>query len=333
MERTQIFDLMGELKLYGMKAAFDEIMATAVKRQHEPQRIVGDLLNAEINEKQARSIKYQLTIAKLPLAKDIADFQFDGTPINQMLVNDLAGGGFIAQQRNVVLVGGTGTGETHLAIAIARSCIRSGARGRFFNVVDLVKDFPAMIPALNAARIDGIDTGMFWTEERSKLMYMVPYAIQAISVVVAPDSGTKIATESDLIGKTSAVEVSSYQMNWLKKLSDASVAKGGAAIEMRTFPTATNVVSALLAGQVDNALLVDSVARDLVGRGCVKEVLSGLGTARTTLGFRNKTVVDAVVKALNTMRADGSYQALFDKCGLTSLPADQPLAIAGPGPA
>ncbi|MGY3341416.1 DNA replication protein DnaC [Bradyrhizobium sp. USDA 4472] len=112
MERTQILDLMGELKLYGMKAAFDEIMATAVKRQHEPQRIVGDLLNAEINEMQARSIKYQLTIAKLPLAKDIADFQFDGTPINQTLANDLAGGGFIAQQRNIVLVGGTGTGKT-----------------------------------------------------------------------------------------------------------------------------------------------------------------------------------------------------------------------------
>ena len=53
MERTQIFDLMGELKLYGMKDAFDEIMATAVKRQHEPQRIVGDLLKAEISEKQA----------------------------------------------------------------------------------------------------------------------------------------------------------------------------------------------------------------------------------------------------------------------------------------
>ena len=138
MERTQLFDLMGELKLYGMKAAFDEIMATAVKRQHEPQRIVGDLLNAEISEKQARSIKYQLTIAKLPLAKDLDDFQFEGTPINQTLVNDLAGGGFIAQQRNAVLVGGTGTGKTHLAIAIARSCIRGGARGRFYNVVDLV---------------------------------------------------------------------------------------------------------------------------------------------------------------------------------------------------
>jgi IstB-like ATP binding protein len=127
MERTQLFDLMGELKLYGMKAAFDEIMATAVKRQHEPQRIIGDLLSAEISEKQARSIKYQLTIAKLPLAKDLDDFQFEGTPINQTLVNDLASGAFIAQQRNAVLVGGTGTGKTHLAIAIARSCIRSGS--------------------------------------------------------------------------------------------------------------------------------------------------------------------------------------------------------------
>jgi DNA replication protein DnaC len=138
MERTELFDLMGELKLYGMKAAFDEVMAAAVNRQHEPQRVVGDLLKAEISEKQARSIKYQLTIAKLPLAKDLADFKFDGTPINQTLVYDLAGGNFIAQQRNVVLVGGTGTGKTHLAIAIARSCIREGGRGRFYNVVDLV---------------------------------------------------------------------------------------------------------------------------------------------------------------------------------------------------
>src|SRR5215467_7391031 len=86
MERSQLFELMSELQLYGMKAAFDEIMATAVKRQHEPQRIIGDLLTAEINEKQARSIKYQLSIAKLPLAKDLDGFQFKGTPINETLV-------------------------------------------------------------------------------------------------------------------------------------------------------------------------------------------------------------------------------------------------------
>src|ERR1700761_228204 len=87
---------------------------------------------AEINENQARSIKYQLSIAKLPLAKDLNDFKFEGTPINETLVRDLVVGGFIAQQRNAVLIGGTGTGKTHLAIAIARSCIRAGSRGRFF---------------------------------------------------------------------------------------------------------------------------------------------------------------------------------------------------------
>ena len=71
MERSQVLDAMGQLKLYGMKAAYDEIIATAVKRQHEPQKIIGDLLAAEISEKQARSIKYQMTIAKLPLAKEL----------------------------------------------------------------------------------------------------------------------------------------------------------------------------------------------------------------------------------------------------------------------
>ena len=57
-------------------------------------------------------IRYQMTIAKLPLAKDVDDFAFKGTPINESLVRDLAGGNFVAQQRNVVLVGGTGTGKT-----------------------------------------------------------------------------------------------------------------------------------------------------------------------------------------------------------------------------
>ncbi len=95
MERSEILTAMAELKLYGMKAAFDEIIGTAVKRQHEPTRIVGDLLTAEISEKQARSIRYQIATAKLPLAKDVDDFAFDGTPINQTLVRDLACGNFV----------------------------------------------------------------------------------------------------------------------------------------------------------------------------------------------------------------------------------------------
>ena len=138
MERTEVLELMTQLKLYGMRAAYDEVMTTGIKRRHEPLRILGDLLAAEIAEKRARSIKYQLTIAKLPLSKDVDDFDFTGTPVNQSLIRDLAGGAFLTEQRNAVLVGGTGTGKSHLAIAIARACIRSGARGRFYTVVDLV---------------------------------------------------------------------------------------------------------------------------------------------------------------------------------------------------
>jgi DNA replication protein DnaC len=143
MERHEILEIMGSLKLAGMRAAFDEVVANGVKRKHAVPQIIGDLLKAEIAEKAARSVKYQLTIAKLPLAKEIADFDFAGTPINEGLVRDLACGDFLGLKRNVVLVGGTGTGKTHLAIAIARSCIRGGARGRFFNVVDLVNRLEA----------------------------------------------------------------------------------------------------------------------------------------------------------------------------------------------
>ena len=143
MERHEVLQMMTELKLGGMRAAFDEVIADGLKRQHPVQRIVGDLLRAEIAEKQARSIKYQLTIARVPLAKDLGQFDFAGTPINEGLVRDLATGAFLAEQRNAVLVGGTGTGKSHLAIAIARSCIRGGARARFFTVVDLVNRLEA----------------------------------------------------------------------------------------------------------------------------------------------------------------------------------------------
>jgi len=138
MERHEILEMMGTLQLSGMRASYDEIIATGVKRQHSLDRVIGALLKAEIAEKHARSIRYQMGIAKLPLAKEIEEFVFKGTPINAELVRDLSSGAFLEHQRNVVLIGGTGSGKSHLAIGIARSCIRGGAKARYFNVVDLV---------------------------------------------------------------------------------------------------------------------------------------------------------------------------------------------------
>jgi DNA replication protein DnaC len=115
--------------------------------------VLGELFKAEIAEKHARSIRYQLGVAKLPLAKELGDFVFADTPINEALVRDLATGSFLAQQRNVVLIGGTGTGKSHLALAIARTCIREGAKGRFFNVVDLVNRLEAEARAGRPGRL------------------------------------------------------------------------------------------------------------------------------------------------------------------------------------
>src|SRR6516164_929531 len=153
MERHQIIEMMRQLKLAGMRAAFDEILANGLKRQHSIMQIIGDLLQAEIAEKQARSIKYQVAIARLPLAKELSDFDFSDTPINEGLVRDLATGSFLQNQRNAVLVGSTGTGKSHLAVAIARACIRAGARGRFHTAVDLVNRLEAEARAGRQGRI------------------------------------------------------------------------------------------------------------------------------------------------------------------------------------
>ena len=157
MERSEILEMLRMLQLAGMRAAYDEIVTTGIKRQHGIEKILGGLFQAEIAEKQARSIRYQMAAAKLPVPKELAEFTFAGTPINEQLVRDLAGGAFLDQQRNVVAVGGTGTGKSHIAIGIAKSCIRAGRKARYFNVVDLVNRLEAEVKLGRAGRItDGL---------------------------------------------------------------------------------------------------------------------------------------------------------------------------------
>jgi DNA replication protein DnaC len=136
-ERSDILEMLAQLQLSGMRATYDETVTMSIKRQHGVERVIHALLKAEIAAKQARSINYQLGVAKMPLAKELADLSFEGTPVNGELVAQLAKGAFLEEKRNIVLVGGTGTGKTHIAIGIARSIIRAGKKARFFNAVDL----------------------------------------------------------------------------------------------------------------------------------------------------------------------------------------------------
>jgi len=153
MERHELMAVMAELSLAGMRAAYDEVMSDGLKRQRTVQQILGDLLAAERAEKQARSIRYQLGAAKLPLAKTLAEFDFAASPLNEGLVRALHDGGFLETQRNAVFIGGTGTGKTHVCIAITANCVRRGARARFFNVIDLVNRLEAEARAGQAGKL------------------------------------------------------------------------------------------------------------------------------------------------------------------------------------
>lgn len=78
--------------------------------------MLADLLETETAHRKAASIRYRMTAAKLPVMKDLSTFIFQGSPINEGLIRSLHDGAFLANRRNVVLVGGTGTGKTHLAL-------------------------------------------------------------------------------------------------------------------------------------------------------------------------------------------------------------------------
>lgn len=136
--RDRLMEAIGTLGLYGMKATFDEILASGIKIRATPDKILCDLLEAELAERQVRSIRYRMGLAKFPVDKDLDRFDFTASPVNEMQVRHIHEGGFLSDHTNVIMVGGTGTGKTHLAIAIAKQNIRNGKKARFFNVLDLV---------------------------------------------------------------------------------------------------------------------------------------------------------------------------------------------------
>src|SRR6201981_829912 len=136
-ERHEIIELLGQLKLAGKRAADDEVVASGLRAQHSFQRIFGELLLAQLADHRARSIAYRMGVARFPVMKNLAGFDFAVSPVNQGLVRELHEGGFLATQRNAVLIGGTGTRKRPLPTSIRAKCVRNGARVRFFTAVDL----------------------------------------------------------------------------------------------------------------------------------------------------------------------------------------------------
>ena len=192
-------------------------------------------------------------------------------------------------------------------------------------------EFATMIPGLAARRWDMINTGIFFTEERSKLMYMVPYEQAAISFLAAKGNPLNLSKIEDLAGRRVSVELGGIEERRTREVNDIVVGKGLKPLTILTFNNFAESFQALRAGQADAATSIDATAMFMQQRGDFTRAISGIFPQIATFAFANKTLAEAVVGALNDTRKDGYYDQLFDRFGVLKIEEAQ-FAIKGPGP-
>jgi DNA replication protein DnaC len=127
------------IKLYGMAQAIDELASQGSPAYQGAQDILGALLKAEMAEREVRSITYQMRAARFPAYRDLTSFDFSQSVANEALIRQLHRCEFLDQAHNVLLVGGPGTGKTHLATALGVQAVQhQHRRVRFFSTIELV---------------------------------------------------------------------------------------------------------------------------------------------------------------------------------------------------
>ena len=148
------------LKLYGMAEALPEVLARP-RTRISLDALLTQLIQAEQSDRQVRSLQYQMKVAKFPHPRDLAGFYFEESPLQAEPLQTLARGEFTESAYNLILIGGTGTGKTHLSIALGTTLVHQNKRVRFFNVVDLanllIKEQTAGNPGQMARRLSQVD--------------------------------------------------------------------------------------------------------------------------------------------------------------------------------
>jgi len=193
-------------------------------------------------------------------------------------------------------------------------------------------EFATMIPGLAAKRWDMINTGIFFTEERSKLMYMVPYEQAAISFLSAKGNPLGLKTVDDLAGKKISVELGGIEERRTREVAKMAADKGLKPITVMTFNNFAEAFQALKAGQSDAATSIDATAMFMQTRGDFTRAISGVFPQTACFAFANKPLAEAVVGALDALKKDGFYDKLLDQYGVLKI--DEPtFSIKGPGPA
>ena len=127
------------LSLHGMASAWPEVLGTARIKTLDHETVLHQLLKAEAAQREVRSMAYQMRVARVQSHRDLAGFDFTQAGVDEGLIRDLHQMKFLESAHNVVLIGGPGTGKTHLATSLGVEAIRKhGKRVRFFSTVELV---------------------------------------------------------------------------------------------------------------------------------------------------------------------------------------------------
>lgn len=151
--RDDIMNAMQTLHLTGMQESYDEVIAESIKRQATINYTLHQLLKAEVKTRKLKALRSRVRFAKFPEIKDLDNFIFADSHVNQEKILSLYSGEFIKTSRNIIFVGGTGTGKSHLAIAISARAVRDGTKARFYNLVDLANQLEQEKINSNAGRI------------------------------------------------------------------------------------------------------------------------------------------------------------------------------------
>jgi DNA replication protein DnaC len=135
---ADLIALLKTLHLYGMAQGLSELLAEQDRHPALPEYWLNHLIAAEQSDRKARTLRYQIKAARFPIHRDLASFDFAESPLSEARLRQLATAAFTATAHNLIFIGGTGTGKSHVAIALGVAAIQAGKRVRFYNVVDLV---------------------------------------------------------------------------------------------------------------------------------------------------------------------------------------------------
>jgi polar amino acid transport system substrate-binding protein len=181
-------------------------------------------------------------------------------------------------------------------------------------------DFAVQIPGLDADRWDMINTGLYFTDERAGFMQLVPYSVNALALIAAAGNPEGVAGPKDLAGHAVGVEIAGFEEKKLREINDAQVAEGLAPMDIRAFNTYGETFLALGGGQISAVFAGDAIGSYYQEKGQFSKAATGLypGTPGA-FAFDEPDLAQAVADALNAMKADGTYDAMMEKYGTTTI--------------